>query len=62
MDNKMCAAAVATIEAQLEILKSSMGLSPDTGEEYEFDGEPQTKQVGRGRKKKTVPTIEEDED
>lgn len=61
MNNKACAAAVATIEAQLEILKDSMGLSPDTGEEYEFHGEPKMKQVGRGRKKKAVPTIEEED-
>lgn len=63
MDNKACAAAIATIDAQLEILKSAMGLPMDTGEEesYHEKPEPATKEVGRGRKKRTVPTLEEEE-
>lgn len=56
------AAAIKTIEAQLEIVKHEAGLSPETGETEEPYHEPKTKEVGRGRKKRTVPTIEEEEE
>lgn len=62
MDNKACAAAISTIEAQLEILKSSMGMAEDVGEEHHEYDEPKLKQVGRGRKRKTVPSIEEEDE
>jgi hypothetical protein len=62
MDNKTCAAAIATIDAQLEILKSSMGIPMETGEEEDYPEEPATKVVGRGRKKRSVPTTEKPEE
>ena len=62
MDTKAFAAAITTIDAQLEILKAVCGLPQETGEELEEVEEPTTKSVGRGRKKRTVPTLEEEDD
>jgi hypothetical protein len=58
MNTKGIGHAIAGIEKELENLKAHAGLPMDTGEEDSYEEEPQeTKQVGRGRKKKTVPTL-----
>jgi hypothetical protein len=62
MNTKGIGHAIAAIEKELENLKSHAGLPMDTGEEDSYEeetAEPETKQVGRGRKKRTVPTMGE---
>lgn len=60
--NKALAAAISTIEQQLEIVKEASGLSADVGEEHHEDEMPSMKTVGRGRKKRSVPTLGEEEE
>jgi len=60
MNTKGIAHAIAGIESELENLKAHAGISMDTGEEDSYE-EPKTREVGRGRKKKTIPSIAEEE-
>ena len=65
MNTKGIGHAIKGIEMELENLKRHAGLSMDIGEEDDLNeevGEPETKQVGRGRKKRTVPTLEKAEE
>ena len=64
MNTKGIGHAIKGIEMELENLKRHAGLPMDTGEEESYSdeevGEPETKQVGRGRKKRTIPTLGEE--
>lgn len=62
MNTKGIAHAIAGIESELENLKAHAGISMDTGEEDSYEPEPKMRDVGRGRKKKQVPSIAEDEE
>ena len=62
MNTKGIGHAIEGIEKELENLKAHAGLAMDTGEEKDYPTENRTREVGRGRKKKTVPSIAEDEE
>ena len=66
MNTKGIGHAIKGIEMELENLKRHAGLPMDTGEEESYpdeeSGETGTRQVGRGRKKRTVPTLEKAEE
>jgi hypothetical protein len=60
MNTKGIGHAIAGIEKELENLKAHAGLAMDTGEEEDYPIPSKTRDVGRGRKKKTVPSIAEE--
>ena len=59
MNPKGIGHAIAAIEKELENLKVHAGLPMDTGEEESYPDEElnETVVVGRGRKKREVPTL-----